>query len=1530
MATALAEALVTVSPVLTGFSSKLAAESRLAGAAAGSEFSTAFGSRLSLGAGILAFGALAKGLDDSVKGAANLQSEMTRIQTQAGASAGEVKNATAALLGMADTGSSADKLAEGLYHVESAGFRGATALDMERQAAREAEIGHASLTQTTQAMIAIMSSGISGVHGAGDAMAWLNQTVGTGDMTMQQLTKAFSTGILPAAAAFGVGMDSVSAGLATLTDNATPANEAATRLRMTISLLGAPSLAAGKQMQSIGLTTTQLASDLRQPQGLMVAIDDLKSHLEASGLSAEQQADVIAKAFGGGRTAAGILTLMQESDRLRGKFADQGDAATRAAKMQEAWSATQKTFATQMDVTGAKIKDFSEEVGTHLLPEVGALAKGFGNNIGPIVGVTGAVAGLFAAYKTVQLGMAAYNAITNATAAAQGILSGSTRAEAMAAAQAATAQQVLNLAQAQANVTAAEEAVANERNAVTLAQLTVAENEATIAARNLITAQEAEGAASATMGSRLGGLTGIIGKAGAAMVAFGIASAVLGTNYKHSSTSQLQDDLVNLDKTGKTTDLTMRHFDEDIQAFGTGGWAKFGTSIASGLETITMTGDAADDSVKHSKQRIGELDQAMAAMVSNGHAKEAGDDFQMMLKHVKDEGGNLNDLKSALPQYEAAVTAAAEATKNSGNASGDAAHQAAVLKAQQDAAAASANMLGIAEGNMLDDLTSGKGIEDYTKNVIAADNAMQAWTDRQKSMAQAVTDAKDKETQAADAVKQANANVVTSEQAVHDAIQGVADAEDKYRQDIRATQEAQEALTNARIQATRTLEDYQRQVRDIADNEEEARIRLAEAQQEVNRTAGEDPSNLNRRKALLALDEAQHNLDDTMQNAKRTREDAAAADKKGVEGSDAVVNAKQRVSDAEKQQAKDAEGIVKARQAVTDAETKVADAKDKVREANDKLKKAEDDVTTAVKNNTDSLTMNTQAGRDNQTALLNVWDAEIKAGKVSQDNYTDFMNVATQLGINTTQADSYAKQLGLIPPSVVTQMTVQAQLDLTKLTGVDAAQANALTRRYSAAPSANGSGAIGGLSEGGPVEGPWAGPKADNVLSWVNPKEYMMQVAAHEYYGTRAMEAINHRRIPRHLLAHADQIHHGFADGGSIDEIENVANTSGIPHTVTSTYRPGARDYHGQHKAVDFGDFQYGRAVNDRFAQWWMDNHGSQLLELIHSPNWFIKNGRRVSADFYRAVYDQHFNHVHVAAQPGFSGNPNFALSPAAGPGGDTGAPLTVTAAQLAPAMNVVKGMASSLATQQALSNISIASGLGPLPLLTDFSKPYAAGQGPGAGGGIGNPAGSGVGRWRPEVNAALAANNLSQALADKVLRQIATESGGNPTIRQKIWDINMAQGDPAEGLMQTIPPTFNRWKFPGHNDILNGYDNLLAALNYAKHRYGPNLNGLGEGHGYDSGGWLTDGARKHTARPEAVLDPDQSQAFMSLVEAVTRGGSGSGTVELGGGTVRALITGLANVINHRPTQVAVNDKVLAETVKPHINDALAGLGGGW
>lgn len=125
--------------------------------------------------------------------------------------------------------------------------------------------------------------------------------------------------------------------------------------------------------------------------------------------------------------------------------------------------------------------------------------------------------------------------------------------------------------------------------------------------------------------------------------------------------------------------------------------------------------------------------------------------------------------------------------------------------------------------------------------------------------------------------------------------------------------------------------------------------------------------------------------------------------------------------------------------------------------------------------------------------------------------------------------------------------------------------------------------------------------------------------------------------------------------------------------------------------------------------------------------------------------------------------------------------------------------------------------------------------------GSMSNPAGSGVGRWRSAVIRGLAANHLSTSadMVAKVLRQINTESGGNPHARQPGSDPDGDGSGPALGLMQTKRRTFNAYKFRGHNNIFNGFDDILAGLAYAKARYGKSLYFLGHGHGYANGGLI-------------------------------------------------------------------------------------------
>ncbi|MGW5773110.1 transglycosylase SLT domain-containing protein [Streptomyces longwoodensis] len=100
-------------------------------------------------------------------------------------------------------------------------------------------------------------------------------------------------------------------------------------------------------------------------------------------------------------------------------------------------------------------------------------------------------------------------------------------------------------------------------------------------------------------------------------------------------------------------------------------------------------------------------------------------------------------------------------------------------------------------------------------------------------------------------------------------------------------------------------------------------------------------------------------------------------------------------------------------------------------------------------------------------------------------------------------------------------------------------------------------------------------------------------------------------------------------------------------------------------------------------------------------------------------------------------------------------------------------------------------------------------------------PAGTAVTRWTPQVKMALAQLGLPASALGLVLHRIQVESGGNPKAIN-LWDINAKMGHPSQGLMQTIPGTFNAYAGPYRSrGITDPMASIYAGLNYAVHRYG-------------------------------------------------------------------------------------------------------------
>jgi hypothetical protein len=113
------------------------------------------------------------------------------------------------------------------------------------------------------------------------------------------------------------------------------------------------------------------------------------------------------------------------------------------------------------------------------------------------------------------------------------------------------------------------------------------------------------------------------------------------------------------------------------------------------------------------------------------------------------------------------------------------------------------------------------------------------------------------------------------------------------------------------------------------------------------------------------------------------------------------------------------------------------------------------------------------------------------------------------------------------------------------------------------------------------------------------------------------------------------------------------------------------------------------------------------------------------------------------------------------------------------------------------------------------------------------------LGAWINEAIRILEDNGYSASKLNStdIRLIILHESGGNPNALNR-WDANAANGTPSEGLMQIISPTFRNYALPGHGNIWNPVDNIIAGVRYIVANYGsvanaPGIVSIMEGNGY-------------------------------------------------------------------------------------------------
>ncbi|MEU3990082.1 hypothetical protein AB0F24_17195 [Streptomyces platensis] len=341
-------------------------------------------------------------------------------------------------------------------------------------------------------------------------------------------------------------------------------------------------------------------------------------------------------------------------------------------------------------------------------------------------------------------------------------------------------------------------------------------------------------------------------------------------------------------------------------------------------------------------------------------------------------------IKGALDAQKQAQDAATSATASGGQAASQAASKALQMAGAQQALASAhrnaARQIAQAEQGISDAVRTAA-----QNNTAASEQVKQA----RKSLADAYQ-------QAADRTQSANDQVAQAEQSLSDA--------------QRTARQAQQDLTQARHEAAVQLEELSTRITDAQLSERDAALGVQEARQRLLATqaVGSKATLLEQQRAQLGYDQAVQRLKEQQAEAKHLTAQKAEADRAGVEGSDVVRSAEERLATARRQVSGQQAGLAKAQQAAARTQIQnqqaIAAAQDKVAAAQRNVAKVQEDGARSVARAQQQLVATQQSAADSITSA----QRQIQSAQLS-----------TVGGANTASAAQakYAAALAKLSPS---------------------------------------------------------------------------------------------------------------------------------------------------------------------------------------------------------------------------------------------------------------------------------------------------------------------------------------------------------------------------------------------------------------------------------------------------------------------------------------------------------------------------------
>jgi len=315
---------------------------------------------------------------ESIKFAGDFEAGMAKVVSLAGASAEEVKNLRGEILKLSgETAIAPEELAKGLFVVESAGFRGAAAMDLMTHSAKMSAIGMGSVEETTRAVVGAMLTFQSTNLTAEQAADQLVKTVQLGNMKVNELVTALAR-VNPIAAAFGLKFADINASIATFTHLGASTDIAATGIRAILSTMLNDSSKTEKGLKALGVSMSELREEM-VTKGLDVALIHLTQRMKELPGGLDKLHDV----FPNVRAFVDVLATAGAQEE---RYAFTTHELLNANNtLNDSFQVTTRTFNFQLASFQTQLHNVGIEIGAVLLPIVTRLLKWFETDMLPII-----------------------------------------------------------------------------------------------------------------------------------------------------------------------------------------------------------------------------------------------------------------------------------------------------------------------------------------------------------------------------------------------------------------------------------------------------------------------------------------------------------------------------------------------------------------------------------------------------------------------------------------------------------------------------------------------------------------------------------------------------------------------------------------------------------------------------------------------------------------------------------------------------------------------------------------------------------------------------------------------------------------------------------------------------------------------------------------------------------------------------------------------------------------------------------------